>query len=126
MAKRPFTLTKMRPTRDTPRALICSLGGGDNYRRTTHPQIRRTCGSSKEKALDPENSVFICKPSRAVCLLHGGFGMGLERLTAKLLGLENVKEATLFPRDLNRIDTLLSTDKPLKRGVKTCRSLFKN
>ena len=40
--------------------------------------------------------------------------MGLERLTAKLLGLENVKEATLFPRDLNRIDTLLSTDKPKK------------
>ncbi|MEK7527165.1 MAG: amino acid--tRNA ligase-related protein, partial [Patescibacteria group bacterium] len=39
---------------------------------------------------------------------HGGFGMGLERLTAKLLGIENVKEATLFPRDLNRIDLLLS------------------
>ncbi len=34
---------------------------------------------------------------------HGGFGMGLERLTEKLIGLKNVKEATLFPRDINRL-----------------------
>ncbi len=33
----------------------------------------------------------------------GGFGMGLERLTEKLIGLNNVKEATLFPRDINRL-----------------------
>jgi nondiscriminating aspartyl-tRNA synthetase len=34
---------------------------------------------------------------------HGGFGLGLERLTQKLLGFHNVKEATLFPRDINRL-----------------------
>lgn len=34
---------------------------------------------------------------------HGGFGMGLERFTEKLVGLNNVKEATLFPRDINRL-----------------------
>lgn len=34
---------------------------------------------------------------------HGGFGMGLERLTQKIIGLNNVKEATLFPRDINRL-----------------------
>lgn len=34
---------------------------------------------------------------------HGGFGMGLERLTEKLINLSNVKEATLFPRDINRL-----------------------
>ena len=34
---------------------------------------------------------------------HGGFGMGLERVTQKLVGLNNVKEATLFPRDINRL-----------------------
>lgn len=34
---------------------------------------------------------------------HGGFAMGLERLTEKLIGLNNVKEATLFPRDINRL-----------------------
>lgn len=34
---------------------------------------------------------------------HGGFGMGLERLTQKLVDFNNVKEATLFPRDMNRL-----------------------
>jgi len=34
---------------------------------------------------------------------HGGFGMGLERLTQKIIGLSNVKEAALFPRDINRL-----------------------
>lgn len=34
---------------------------------------------------------------------HGGFGLGLERLTQKIIGLGNVKEATLFPRDTNRL-----------------------
>lgn len=34
---------------------------------------------------------------------HGGFGWGLERFTEKLIGLNNVKEATLFPRDMNRL-----------------------
>lgn len=34
---------------------------------------------------------------------HGGFGLGLERLTQKILGFQNVKEATLFPRDINRL-----------------------
>lgn len=35
--------------------------------------------------------------------IHGGFGMGLERLTQKIVGLNNVKEASLFPRDINRL-----------------------
>lgn len=35
---------------------------------------------------------------------HGGLGIGLERLTMKLCGLENVRYATLFPRDLNRLE----------------------
>lgn len=34
---------------------------------------------------------------------HGGFGMGLERVTQKITGLNNVKEASLFPRDINRL-----------------------
>ena len=34
---------------------------------------------------------------------HGGFGMGLERLVEKIIGLANIKEATLFPRDINRL-----------------------
>lgn len=35
---------------------------------------------------------------------HGGLGIGLERLTMKLLGEENVRETTLFPRDLGRLE----------------------
>lgn len=34
---------------------------------------------------------------------HGGFGMGLERLTQKMIGLNSVKEASLFPRDMQRL-----------------------
>ncbi|MFP4204891.1 MAG: aspartate--tRNA(Asn) ligase [Spirochaetaceae bacterium] len=36
------------------------------------------------------------------CPPHGGFAIGLERLTQKILGLENVKQAALFPRDRKR------------------------
>jgi nondiscriminating aspartyl-tRNA synthetase len=35
---------------------------------------------------------------------HGGLGIGLERLTARLCGLDNVRYASLFPRDLNRLE----------------------
>lgn len=65
----------------------------------------------KKKGLNPDKFSFYLQAFRYGLPPHGGFGLGLERLTVKLLGLENVKEATLFPRDLNRIDTLLSTDK---------------
>lgn len=34
---------------------------------------------------------------------HGGLGIGMERLTMQLLGEENVRETTLFPRDLSRL-----------------------
>lgn len=35
---------------------------------------------------------------------HGGLGIGLERLTMKMLNETNVRETTLFPRDLNRLE----------------------
>ncbi|MCL5004548.1 MAG: aspartate--tRNA(Asn) ligase [Patescibacteria group bacterium] len=44
---------------------------------------------------------------------EGGLAIGLERITQKLLNLDNIREVTLFPRDMNRIDILLST---LKNG----------
>jgi nondiscriminating aspartyl-tRNA synthetase len=34
---------------------------------------------------------------------HAGFGFGIDRLTEKAIGLANVKEAILFPRDINRL-----------------------
>lgn len=35
--------------------------------------------------------------------MHGGCGFGIDRLVEKTVGLSNVKEATLFPRDINRL-----------------------
>lgn len=37
------------------------------------------------------------------CPPHGGFAIGLERITQQILGLGNVKEASLFPRDRKRV-----------------------
>jgi len=65
----------------------------------------------EKRGLNPEKFSYYLQAFKYGMPPHGGFGMGLERLTSKLLGLDNIKEATLFPRDLNRIDNLLSTDK---------------
>jgi nondiscriminating aspartyl-tRNA synthetase len=35
--------------------------------------------------------------------MHGGCGFGVDRLVQKTIGLANVKEACLFPRDINRL-----------------------
>lgn len=40
---------------------------------------------------------------------EGGFCLGAERVTMQILGLENVREASLFPRDMERIDIRLVT-----------------
>lgn len=39
---------------------------------------------------------------------EGGFAIGLERITQNILGLDNVRQASLFPRDMERIDNRLS------------------
>lgn len=64
----------------------------------------------KMKGLDPEQFTFYLQAFKYGMPPHGGTGLGLERLTQKMLDLENVKEASLFPRDINRIDILLSKE----------------
>ncbi|OGG61286.1 aspartate--tRNA(Asn) ligase [Candidatus Kaiserbacteria bacterium RIFCSPHIGHO2_02_FULL_49_34] len=59
------------------------------------------------RGMDPEKFAFYLQAFKYGIPRHGGIGMGLERLTMKMCGLGNVKEASLFPRDMNRIDTLL-------------------
>jgi len=39
---------------------------------------------------------------------EGGFAIGLERITQGLLGLDNIRQASLFPRDMERIDSRLT------------------
>jgi nondiscriminating aspartyl-tRNA synthetase len=62
----------------------------------------------EQKGLSPENFSFYLQAFKYGMPPHGGWGMGLERLTEKLLGFENLREATLFPRDMNRIDVRLA------------------
>ncbi len=38
----------------------------------------------------------------------GGFALGAERVTMHILGLKNIREASLFPRDMERVDVRLS------------------
>ncbi|MDE2173136.1 MAG: aspartate--tRNA(Asn) ligase [Patescibacteria group bacterium] len=66
----------------------------------------------RAKGLNPEKFSFYLMAFKYGMPPHGGIGMGLERLTQKYLGLDNVKEATFFPRDMNRIDVLLSSSIP--------------
>jgi nondiscriminating aspartyl-tRNA synthetase len=62
----------------------------------------------KTRGLDPEKFSFYLQAHKYGFPPHGGCSTGLERFTMKMLNLENVREATLFPRDLNRIDNRLS------------------
>lgn len=59
----------------------------------------------KAKGGDPENAGYhhFLAAMKAGMPPLGGFGLGLERLTQKIVGLNNVKEASLFPRDINRL-----------------------
>lgn len=57
----------------------------------------------KRFGLDPEQMTDYLQVFRYGCPPHGGFAIGLERLTQKILGLQNIKEASLFPRDRKRI-----------------------
>jgi nondiscriminating aspartyl-tRNA synthetase len=54
--------------------------------------------------LDPEDFSFYLESFKYGMPPHGGFAIGLERLTMKLLNLENIREASLFPRDMKRLE----------------------
>ena len=42
---------------------------------------------------------------------EGGFALGAERMTMQILELSNVREASIFPRDIERIDERLTSKK---------------
>ncbi|MDR1352691.1 MAG: aspartate--tRNA(Asn) ligase [Treponema sp.] len=54
--------------------------------------------------LKEENMAGYAAVLKYGCPPHGGFAIGLERLTQKILGLASVKEASLFPRDRRRVE----------------------
>jgi nondiscriminating aspartyl-tRNA synthetase len=62
--------------------------------------------------MDPEKIAMFLEAFKYGAPPEGGFAFGAERMTMQILGLKNVREATMFPRDMHRIDQLLSTDEP--------------
>ena len=61
----------------------------------------------ENRGMDPKKFQFYLQTFKYGMPPHGGSSTGIERFTARMLGLVNVKEASAFPRDMNRIDTLL-------------------
>lgn len=59
--------------------------------------------SLKLKGLNPDSFTDYLSIFKFGMPPHGGFGMGMERLTMMMLGLENIREATMFPSDPRRI-----------------------
>ena len=57
----------------------------------------------KAQGLDPEDFRYYLESHKYGLPPHGGLGIGLERLVMKLLGLQNVRQASMFPRDLSRL-----------------------
>ena len=57
----------------------------------------------KEKGLDPSKFQFYLSFFKHGAPPHGGAGLGLERIVKQFLGLENVREARLLPRDPERL-----------------------
>jgi len=60
--------------------------------------------SIKEHGFDPANFKNYLEIFKYGMPPHGGWGMGSERITQKVLGLKSVKEATLYPRDVKRLN----------------------
>lgn len=104
LSKRPFYAY---PKEDEPLLtntfdLLC---GGTEI--TSGGQRRHTYASMVEgiimKGMDPANFDDYLSIFKYGMPPHGGFGMGLERLTMTILQLKNIREASLFPSDPKRI-----------------------
>jgi aspartyl-tRNA synthetase len=80
-----------------------------------HPRMELSSGAQRvhqhdllaeqisKKGLNPENFEFYLNPFRFGMPPHAGWGLGAERLVTTMLGLSNVREAVLFPRDRHRV-----------------------
>jgi nondiscriminating aspartyl-tRNA synthetase len=56
-----------------------------------------------ERGLSPEPFVSYLEAFRYGMPPHGGFAIGMERLLMQLIGVPNLRQTTLFPRDINRL-----------------------
>lgn len=65
----------------------------------------------KEWKLDPDKIKLFLEAFKYGVPPEGGFAFGAERMTMQILELSNVREASIFPRDMERIDERLSSQK---------------
>ncbi|MDD1720262.1 MAG: aspartate--tRNA(Asn) ligase [Methanoregulaceae archaeon] len=80
-----------------------------------HPRMELASGSQRihqhnllvhqirSKGLSAESFEFYLTPFRYGMPPHSGWGLGAERLVMTMLGLQNIREAVLFPRDRHRL-----------------------
>jgi nondiscriminating aspartyl-tRNA synthetase len=68
----------------------------------------------KKFNLNPKNFQYYLQAFKYGMPPEGGFALGAERITKQILNLENIREATLFPRDMERVDLLFSSLKKKK------------
>ncbi len=66
----------------------------------------------KQRNVNPKNFGMYLMAFKYGMPPEGGFSFGLERLTMKILELDNIRKAVLFPRDMERIDERLSQLNP--------------
>ncbi len=79
------------------KGLELSSGGQREHRHD------RVIQQIREKGMDEDGLKWFTEPFRYGVPPHGGFSVGIERLTAMLLNLPSIKEAALFPRDPERL-----------------------
>ena len=65
---------------------------------------REITAKMEKRGMDPEDIASYLMIFKYGMPPHGGLGIGLERLTMRLLDEQNVREASLFPRDLTRLE----------------------
>ena len=66
-------------------------------------------GIIKERGMKPGEFEMYLQAFKYGMPPEGGFSFGLERMTMNLLQLKNIRQASLFPRDMERVDVRLST-----------------
>lgn len=64
---------------------------------------------AKERGIDLKKSELYIQAFKYGMPPEGGWSFGSERITMGILGLANIREASLFPRDMERVDVRLST-----------------
>lgn len=65
----------------------------------------------EDRGMDPKNFEMYLQAFKYGMPPEGGFSFGLERMTKQMMGLENIREASLFPRDMERVDFRFNSQK---------------